>query len=164
MRHVRARGLAMLPLLLVLGLAGCGNDQSDQQSADEETTSRTTTASPTGNEETFAVLSTGDGPIGLSASEPAEGQAQEVSGRLIVGPGGCLALTAEAQPRLLVFGGEPEFVLRGDRPSVTTAALGTVRVGERLSLEASMVPRADTTGVPERCTHGAADTLLVTVE
>ena len=110
---------------------------------------------------TVEVEAEGDGPIGLKSGAVPTADPQAVSGKLITGPGGCFALVDDDQPRLLIFGDDAEFTLREGKPSVTTRALGTVTVGSRLSASATSVGMDETTGVPERCAHGAQDTVLV---
>ena len=109
----------------------------------------------------LAVETIGESPYGLVASETPQGTPEEVSGELIVGPGGYLALTQQGQPQLLVFEDGADFTLRGDRPSVTTPDLGTLEVGEEVELTAVEVDRDSLSGLPLERVSGAADTALM---
>ena len=109
----------------------------------------------------LAVETVGESPYGLVASETPQGTPEEVSGELIVGPGGYLALTQQGQPQLLVFEDGADFTLRGDRPSVTTPDLGTLEVGEEVELTAVEVDRDSLSGLPLERVSGAADTALM---
>lgn len=188
-RHTLAAVTATIGLLL----SGCGDPDTDQpaettepQAAEPSTaptpdaatgesddvepgTGGTDTATePEAEQDTdetssLEVSPTGDGPIGLTANG-ADGEAATIEGRLIVGPGGCLSLTARNQPQLLVLPEGTDFVLRDDRPSLTTEELGTLRVGEQVTLEAVSIAASDASGIPERCSRGAADTLLAVTQ
>ncbi|WP_051297600.1 hypothetical protein [Brevibacterium album] len=121
--------------------------------------------------EPLQITAHGEGPIGLTAPGTAEeaGKAAEYTGKLITGPGGCLAVTEaaasgesrEQRPELVIFPEAAEFTLRGERPGVTADELGTVRVGEQIAFESRTVPRSEVAGVPERCAHGGAETMRV---
>ncbi|MBM9465147.1 hypothetical protein JL108_16990 [Aeromicrobium sp. YIM 150415] len=158
------RGTASLvtATAMVALLAACGGDSDDDGGAtpqDEATETENTETQDASD--TIEVQPTGDGPIGLTTAGTPAGEAASVSGKLIVGPGGCLSMTADRQPELVVFEDGAEFTLRGDRPSVTTDDLGTVQVGEPVELTAVSVDRADISGIPQRCSNGTADTVVV---
>ncbi|WP_253852476.1 hypothetical protein [Prauserella alba] len=179
MDKIRAVSLATATLAFTLGLSGCGGAGEDEtptggnaettqtgnrshgSPSDAETQSRNTADNQSGNTSALTIQATGHGPFGLTTSGRPEGTSERQTGKLIVGPGSCLALQSEGRPRLLVFGGDADFVLRGDRPSVTTPALGTTAAGEHLEVAATSVASGDVTGVPRRCTHGSAETVLV---
>lgn len=86
---------------------------------------------------------------------------EEVQGRLIGGPGNCYALTDNNQPQLVVFGDDAEFVTAGERPSVTVDGLGTMEVGAQTSFTAVEMNIDNVDGIPDRCSQGAANTVLV---
>ncbi|GAA2089641.1 hypothetical protein [Brevibacterium salitolerans] len=184
----RASRTVLGGLTLALALAACTGPagEADPTEAPEEVPQRTAEASPGAEGETasdagasmgpatgsgaagLTVAAEGEGPMGLTAASPVEeteGEAAEVSGRLVVGPGACLSVVSdgagdEQRPRLAVFPEGTEFVLRGDRPSVTADPLGTVQVGEHTTFTAVEVPLDEADGVPERCARGAADSVL----
>ena len=101
------------------------------------------------------------GDLGLQYSGPVPaGSPGPASGKLITGPGGCFAFVSDGAPQLAIFPPEATFVLQNGRPSVTVNGVEHP-VGRELTSDTTVVPRADTTGVPERCARGAADTVLV---
>ena len=106
----------------------------------------------------------GEGPFGLLTTDGPDGEAQDYSGMLIAGPGGCLAMEDDAPPQVLVFADDAELVLRDARPSVTTSGLGTVRVGEDFDVTAVPVPVDAVDGLPDECAAGAQDEALVVTE
>lgn len=160
--------------LLGLGLAACASEEPAAQPPSPAATSSPAETSDPGYDDRagaepstepdaavpLAVSATGDGPIGLTADAEPDGDAATVTGKLIVGPGACLSIVDDDRPQLLVFDDTAEFVLRDDKPSVTTDAAGTLRVGEQVDLSVVAVPAADATGIPDRCADGAADTVL----
>ncbi|WP_309082421.1 hypothetical protein [Zhihengliuella sp.] len=179
MKKFDRRPLALAATALLLGLTACGSGDSGQSAgsdagvsapapgtenatAESESADETSDAADSGDRE-IAVEAVGDGPIGLTATEPAE-NAEDVSGRLITGPGGCFALVDDGEPQLLLFPDDAEFVLRDGQPSVTTAALGTARVGDPFESSAEPVALEDTTGIPDRCAHGEATEALLLAE
>ena len=101
------------------------------------------------------------GVLGLQYSGPVPaGAPGPASGKLITGPGGCFAFVGDGPPQLAIFPPDATFVLQNGRPSVTVNGVEHP-VGRELTSDTTVVPRADTTGVPERCARGAADTVLV---
>lgn len=171
---VRYSGIA-LAVIAGFALGGCaaessGPDASGPESGVPETSA--TTGAPEEDAEAFAapfqVEATGDGPVGLAASEPLPvaseiDDAASVTARLVTGSGGCFALKEQDRPDLVVFGDGAEFVLSGERPSVTDPAAGEVRVGERAEVTVVAVPASDVEGIPERCANGASEEVLVVV-
>lgn len=166
-------GLALSTALVILGAAGCTADDagspdasaSDASATGEETDrtdgGETGAAESPGSEQAMLTVETiGQGPYGLVTSETPEGETQDVSGKLIIGPGSHMALTQDDQPQLLVFGEDAEFTLREDRPSVTAPELGTLEVGQQVELSVVEVPRDAVSGLPEHRADGADDTLL----
>lgn len=109
----------------------------------------------------LSVETIGESPYGLVAAETPKGSPEEVSGRLIVGPGQYLALTQDDQPQLLVFDNDATFTLRRNRPSVTTADQETLEVGERIELTVVEVDMDSLTDIPQERVLGASDTALV---
>ncbi len=80
--------------------------------------------------------------------------------KLITGPGGCFALTNEGKPQLLVFPSDATFVLQEGKPSATIA--GTEHfVGRQFSVATVAVPKTGVAGIPDRCSQGSDDTVLV---
>ena len=101
------------------------------------------------------------GVLGLQYSGPVPaGAPGPASGELITGPGGCFAFVGDGPPQLAIFPPDATFVLQNGRPSVTVNGVEHP-VGRELTSDTTVVPMADTTGVPERCARGAADTVLV---
>lgn len=101
------------------------------------------------------------GVLGLQYSGPVPaGAPGPASSKLITGPGGCFAFVGDGPPQLAIFPPDATFVLQNGRPSVTVNGVEHP-VGRELTSDTTVVPRADTTGVPERCARGAADTVLV---
>lgn len=90
----------------------------------------------------------------------AEGEAGPSGGKLITGPGGCFALTDDDRPRLLVFPEDATFVLQHGKPSATFGGAEHV-VGQTFTADLTEVPQSSVTGIPERCSRGAGDTVLV---
>ncbi|WP_407320398.1 hypothetical protein UQW22_08080 [Isoptericola halotolerans] len=130
---------------------GAGDD--DTEGADESPASGS-----------LAVEVEGEGPFGLLTADGPDGEAQDYSGMLIAGPGGCLAMEDDAPPQVLVFADGAELVLHDARPSVTTSGLGTVRVGEDFDVTAVPVPVDAVDGLPDECAAGAQDEVLVVTE
>ncbi|GAA3288561.1 hypothetical protein [Nesterenkonia halobia] len=176
-RRAAAAGAALLALLS----AGCATGESP--AADGSASAQTAAAEPDasespspngsaeasseapaeGEQSALSVEQVGSEPYGLTTEQRPSGTTDDVSGRLIVGPGGHLALVSADQPQLLVFGDDAEFTLRGDRPSVTAPELGTLEVGRQVELSAVEVPTSTLDGVPAGRLQGAAETALVVV-
>lgn len=108
------------------------------------------------------VTARGDqGVLGLqySGSVPA-GTPGPASGKLITGPGGCFALVGAGAPQLAIFPPDTTFVLQNGKPSATVDGVEHV-VGRAFDSETTVLPVDRVAGVPERCTNGSADTVLV---
>lgn len=131
----------------------------------EQTAPGETAPEPAPETAALDVEAIGDGPIGLVAAEesdiPGSAQPFRADGRLFTGPGGCLALTSAERPSTLVFDAGSDFTLKGQRPEVTSPALGTLRVGEAAGIEGVEVPLDSVSGIPDRCAQGANAVLLV---
>lgn len=182
MARARGRGLVLAALLAGAALTGCTDGEAGQGDHDAPLTQQTaeteesapeggtdepapedgaSDGAPDGAELSLTVEVDGDGPFGLSASEAPDVDARDYSGKLIIGPGSCFAITDDAQPQLVVFADGAEFVLRDDRPSVTTSGLGTVLVGDDFDFTAVEIAADDVDGIPERCLQGAQEAVLV---
>ncbi len=119
-------------------------------------------AEPNHDEDLLEVSVRGDeGVLGLHHSGPVPaGAPGPGSGRLITGPGGCFAFAGDRAPQLVVFPAEAMFVLQNGRPSVTVD--GTEHfVGRELTVSTTAVSKAKVTGLPDRCSRGSSDTVLV---
>ncbi|MBB0970389.1 hypothetical protein G6016_15775 [Dietzia aerolata] len=101
------------------------------------------------------------GVLGLqySGSVPA-GTPGPASNKLITGPGGCFAVIGAGAPQLAIFPPDATFVLQNGKPSVTVDG-AEHPVGRELTFDTAVVPVQQVAGLPERCTRGAADTVLV---
>lgn len=167
-QHSTGIGIA---LAAALTLGGCAADEPSEPAPTPETPPQATTAPEDqiseGSDELatpISVEATGDGPVGLAATDPLPetiDEATSVTARLITASGGCFALKQNDRPDLVVFGEAAEFTLESERPSVEDPAAGTVRVGERAELTVVAVPTSDVAGIPERCANGASDEVLV---
>lgn len=167
-RRAAVCGMALAALLT----AGCAAEEAGESggTASEEASDGTASAGETSasasasaGAEGVSVEQVGPEPYGLTTAARPEGEAEPVSGELIVGPGAHLALVSGDQPQVLVFGDDAEFTLRGDRPSVTDAGLGTLEVGRQVELSAVEVPISALEGAPAERLQGAAETALVVV-
>lgn len=78
---------------------------------------------------------------------------QVLKGKLISGPGGCLALQPGDQPQLLVFGEDAEL---SDSPPTVTMDDTAYQVGDDFPVEATRIDLADVQGVPDQCSQRAA--------
>lgn len=79
---------------------------------------------------------------------------------LITGPGGCLAITNEGKPKLLVFPADTTFALQEGKPSATFA--GTEHgVGSQFAVATTAVAKTSVAGIPDRCLQGSDNTVLV---
>lgn len=134
-----------------------GTEDDGATGADAETD----TGADTGPDSSPTVETVGESPYGLVTEEAPDGDTDTASGTLIVGPGGYLALTQQAQPQLLIFEDGADFTLRGDRPSVTTPELGTLEVGQETELTVVEVDRESLTDLLQDRLSGASDTALV---
>lgn len=187
MKHARTLTVALA--ITALGLTGCGDgEQSDpepqepEQSAaedtgadenaepetaeedaefEDDTASEDTTENDDDAADSLTVETEGRGPYGLYTAEPPAGDPEEVTGKLIIGPGSCMSLVDDDQPQLLVFGEDADFVLREDQPGVTTDELGRVDVGEQIELSAVEISQDSVDGIPDQCAQGAAGTVLI---
>lgn len=164
-----------------LGLASCGSGSSEptvttvtetttaaatpqdtDAGAPEEDQSPGTDAQPQDNGRNLEVTVRGDqGVLGLqhSGSVPA-GTPGPASSKLITGPGGCFAFVGAGAPQLAIFPPDATFVLQNGKPSVTVDG-AEHPVGRELTFDTAVVPVQQVAGLPERCTRGAADTVLV---
>lgn len=88
------------------------------------------------------------------------GAAGPTNQKLITGPGGCFALTNEGKPQLLVFPADATFVLQEGKPSATIAGTEHL-VGRQFSVATTAVPKTSVAGIPDRCTQGSDETVLV---
>lgn len=171
-RRAAVCGMALAALLT----AGCAAEEAGESggtaseessdgtaSAGETSASASASAGASAGAEGVSVEQVGPEPYGLTTAARPEGEAEPVSGELIVGPGAHLALVSGDQPQVLVFGDDAEFTLRGDRPSVTDAGLGTLEVGRQVELSAVEVPISALEGAPAERLQGAAETALVVV-
>ena len=70
------------------------------------------------------------------------------------GPGGCLSVQPGGRPKLLIFNTDTRF---SDHPPQVTLGKKTIKIGERFSLNAIEVSSTDLTGIPDKCSNGAAD-------
>ncbi|GAA3705143.1 hypothetical protein GCM10022377_18580 [Zhihengliuella alba] len=181
MKKFDRRPLALVAATLLLGLAACGPGDGGQNGTGDDSAATAPTAAGTegttdapapgsesgsdadGADRRIDVEAIGDGPIGLTTAEAAQ-NGDDASGRLITGPGGCFAVVDNAEPQLLLFPEDAEFVLRDGQPSVTTSGLGTVEVGKQFDFSAEAVALEDTAGIPDRCTHGEATEVLLLAE
>ena len=77
-----------------------------------------------------------------------------LEGKLISGPGGCLSVQSGGRPELLIFTAGTKFI---DHPPQVTLDGETIKIGEWFSLATTEVSFTDLTGVPERCSQGAAE-------
>ena len=176
---------------LALGMTACGSDEpestptvtvtaSAEQSPTMEQTmessepteetsepaaSEEPTEEPVGpNDESGVVDVTVVGDQGILALQhagvTATGSAGPTNQKLITGPGGCFALTNEGKPQLLVFPQDATFVLEDGKPSTTFG--GTEHfVGRQLDVASIAVPKTDVVGIPDRCTEGSDDTVII---
>ena len=167
--------------LIPLGLAACGSSGSGSTAT---TVTETTTAAaapqvadggapeadraPGADAESqdnvgmLEVTVRGDqGVLGLqySGSVPT-GSPGPASNKLITGPGGCFAVAGAGAPQLAIFPSDATFVLQNGKPSVTVDRVEHP-VGRELNADTTVVPVAQVAGVPDRCTRGAAGTVLV---
>lgn len=176
---------------LALGMTACGSDEPEStptvtvtQTAEESPTveqtmetsepmeetsepvaSQEPTQEPVGpNDESGVVDVTVVGEQGILALQHAgtapTGEAGPSNQKLITGPGGCFALVNEGKPQLLVFPEDATFVLQEGKPSATFG--GTEHfVGRQLDVASIAVPKANVAGIPDRCTQGSDDTVIV---
>lgn len=94
----------------------------------------------------------------LDAASPAGRDQEQLEGRLISGPGGCLSVQPNGRPELLLFGRDTNFA---DNPPRVSWDGSEVAVGERFSVAATEVQVTDLHGVPEQCARGAADSAWI---
>lgn len=124
-----------------------------------------TPSEPSGpNDESGVVDVTVAGDQGILALQHSgtapSGTAGPTNQKLITGPGGCFALTNEGKPQLLVFPADATFVLQEGKPSATIA--GTEHfVGRQFGVATTAVPKTSVAGIPDRCTQGSDETVLV---
>lgn len=87
-----------------------------------------------------------------------DGATERLQGKLITGPGGCLALQPGSEPELLIFGQEVDFLTY---PPRVTIGGTTTSVGQQLSTLGAKISIADLDGVPAHCVDGASETAWV---
>ncbi len=88
------------------------------------------------------------------------GEAGPTNPKLITGPGECFALVNEGKPQLVVFPADATFVLQEGKPSATFG--GTEHfVGRQMDVTSIAVPKTNVAGIPDRCTQGSDDTVIV---
>ncbi|GAA4516269.1 hypothetical protein [Brevibacterium yomogidense] len=164
--------------MLVLGASACTGQESPPDEAGASTASPATDdaesvpsdsapvpeASIEPDEDTSAMEVDVVGDEGILALQYsgaiADGAAGPSGGKLITGPGGCFALTDDDRPRLLVFPDDATFELQHGKPSATFGG-AELFVGQRFTADLTEVPQSSVTGIPERCSKGAGDTVLV---
>lgn len=162
--------------LLVAGLAACSNSDetpAEQASPSTVTETVTETASPeqdsgdaedqddksqdaVSDAQDLRVTAEGQGVLFLRLDNESSvnDDSKTLEGELISGPGGCLSVQPGGRPEMLVFDADTEF---GEHPPRVTVDGETIKIGQRFSLQATEVSSAELTGVPERCSRGAAD-------
>ncbi|MEO7587087.1 MAG: hypothetical protein ABIS84_03565 [Arachnia sp.] len=137
-------------------------ETSEPVPAPTEPSTPADTAGP--NDESGVVDVTVAGDKGILALQHSgtvpTGTAGPTNQKLITGPGGCFALTNQGKPQLLVFPADATFVLQEGKPSATIAGTEHL-VGRQFSVATTAVPKSSVAGIPERCTQGSADTVLV---
>ncbi|OLT21847.1 hypothetical protein BJF81_14575 [Ornithinimicrobium sp. CNJ-824] len=99
------------------------------------------------------------GIVLVTTSVVLSGESSPITGQLVTGPGGCLALDRQGPPALLVLPEGTE-LSAGNRPSVTWGDV-TIEVGGPLQLDAVAVPLDRFEGLPDGCGEGAAGAALV---
>lgn len=104
-----------------------------------------------GDQGVLALQYSGNPPIGTVGPTDQE---------LITGPGGCFALAADGRPQLVVFPADARFVLVDGTPSATFGGTEHL-VGSQFDVASVAVPATDVAGIPERCTDGSADLVIV---
>ncbi len=139
-------------------------EEADDSEASDDENSGDENSSDDNDSGSLEVDSTGQGPMGLTTSDDADGDITEASGKLIVGPGSCFSLQPQDQPQLIVFGDDAEFEVGEGQPAVTTDDLGTVNVGDQIEFSAVEYSQDELSGIPQQCANGAADTVLVVSE
>lgn len=175
----RALTLPALGLALALTLTACGETSEETipagptedttptavtDDADEGTTEDSddgTTATPSGLTVTvegqgvklLRVQGDDDVDDADDVDDTDDADDQVLEGKLISGPGGCLALQPGDQPQLLVFGDDAEL---SDSPPTVTVDDTAYQVGDDFPVEATRIDLADVQGVPDQCSQGAA--------
>ncbi|OSM43301.1 hypothetical protein [Nesterenkonia sp. PF2B19] len=141
-------------------------DETDVED-DAEAESQETDTEETETEETEAdgasdvsVETVGESPHAFVTGQAPEGPAVDVSGELIIGPGGYMALAQDGQPQVLVFDEDAEFSFRDGAPSVTTPEHGTIEVGEEVEFSGVEHPLDDIDGIPSQRLGGADQQVL----
>lgn len=145
-------------LSLILAPASCGSSSppSPAGGSDNET------AQPV-DDQGLTVTAEGWGAqiLRMDGSVSTDDATERFQGKLITGPGGCLALQPGGEPELLIFGQEVDFLT--DPPRITIGGT-TTSVGQRLSTLGSKISIADLDGVPAHCVDGASETAWVITE
>ena len=157
-RVARALGGAAV----VLALVGCAQQETEDPEPPAVVDTVPDDAAGTTSADTgpLPVGTTTDGGIVLvTAGEVPSGASSPVTGQLVTGPGGCLALDRQGLPALLVLPEGAE-LSAGNRPSVTWDDV-TIEVGGPVQLDAVAVPVDRLEGLPAGCGEGAAGAALV---
>lgn len=137
-------------------------ETSEPAAETSDTSSAESPSGPNGESGVVEVTVAGDqGILALQSSGAVpSGEAGPTNQKLITGPGGCFALTAQGKPQLLVFPADATFVLQEGKPSATVNGTEHL-VGQQFAPATTAVSTASVAGVPDRCLQGAADTVLV---
>jgi hypothetical protein len=145
------RALVGVGALAVLLVTGCGSGQDGEETGTQD-----------GAPVTVHSLE-GEGYTALVRTSGADSQdAGPLTGTLVVGPGDCLALSAQDQPHLVVW---PEGAATLDgQPGMTQPGHGEMRVGTDVTMEVRQVDVTELDGIPEQCRQGFAETVLVVVD
>lgn len=157
--HRRRRTLVASAGALALVLAGCSGSHEDPTVSPAPTTPQPIVdVLERGDDAPLTVISEGQEAVILRLAQGAAALDREereaISGTLVVGPGGCLALQTEGQPELLIFKATIGFA--GNPPRVRIEDTET-RVGEELSVNASLVYVADVGSLPQECVEDVAE-------
>ena len=80
---------------------------------------------------------------------------QTLEGKLISGPGGCLALQPGGKPQLILV--DDDDAELGENPPTLTLDGTAYKVGDAFPVEGTAVTLSDVEGVPDQCAQGAAE-------
>lgn len=146
------RALTVGTVALTLLLTGCATE--DGAASDDAVTEDDAVSE-------VSAETVGEGPHALVTDRPPAGGPVDLSGELIVGPGGYLALAQEDKPVALVFDESADFSFRDGAPSVTMGQRGTVEVGEDVDLTGVEHPIDEIEGLPLERLGGADQSALI---
>lgn len=90
----------------------------------------------------------------VRSGEEADSDVEQVTGRLIIGPGACFSLEPGSQPHLLIFEQGTGFHFHGQRPYFEVGAT-RLAVGELATFEVAPIPVDGVQGVSHECAAGA---------